>query len=49
VLNALWWAADVLGRDGPLVSALPHDAVLDLLAAHGRLERCAGCACRTGG
>jgi D-aminopeptidase len=39
VLNALWFARDVRGRDGRLVRALPHDDVLDLLAARGRLER----------
>jgi hypothetical protein len=39
VLNALWFARDVRGRDGRLVRALPHDDVLELLAAHGRLER----------
>jgi D-aminopeptidase len=39
VLNALWFARDVRGRAGRLVRALPHDDVLELLAAHGRLER----------
>jgi D-aminopeptidase len=39
VLNALWFAHDVRGRAGRLVRALPHDDVLALLAAHGRLER----------
>jgi D-aminopeptidase len=39
VLNALWFARDVHGRDGRTVRALPHDAVLEQLAAHGRLER----------
>jgi D-aminopeptidase len=39
VLNALWFARDMRGRDGRLVRALPHDDVLELLAAHGRLAR----------
>jgi L-aminopeptidase/D-esterase-like protein len=39
VLNALWFAHDVRGRDDRLVRALPHDDVLELLAAHGRLDR----------
>jgi D-aminopeptidase len=39
VLNALWFARDVRGREGRLVRALPHDDVLEILAAHGRLER----------
>jgi D-aminopeptidase len=39
VLNALWFARDTPGRDGRLVRALPHDDVLDVLAAHGRLAR----------
>jgi D-aminopeptidase len=39
VLNALWHARDVTGRDGRTVRALPHDDVLGLLAAHHRLER----------
>jgi D-aminopeptidase len=38
VVNALWWAHDTRGREGRLVRALPHDDVLELLAAHGRLE-----------
>ncbi|HEY7732968.1 MAG TPA: P1 family peptidase [Gaiellaceae bacterium] len=37
VLNALWAAVDTTGRDGRVVRALPHDATLELLAAHGRL------------
>jgi D-aminopeptidase len=37
VLNALWAAADVAGRDGFVARGLPHDDVLGLLAAHGRL------------
>ena len=36
VLNALWAAPDVTGRAGRAVRGLPHDAVLDLLRAHGR-------------
>ena len=36
VLNALWAAPDVTGRAGRVVRGLPHDAVLDLLRAHGR-------------
>jgi D-aminopeptidase len=39
VLNALWFASDVRGRDGRLVRALPHGDVVELLAAHGRLRR----------
>lgn len=39
VLNALWAAPEVLGREGRIAPALPHDAVLELLEAHGRLAR----------
>jgi D-aminopeptidase len=39
VVNALWAAPDVVGRDGRVGRALPHDAVLELLDAHGRLAR----------
>jgi D-aminopeptidase len=39
VLNALWFARDVRGRDGRLVRALPHDDVIEVLAAHGRVAR----------
>jgi D-aminopeptidase len=39
VLNALWNAERTEGRRGRVVEALPHDAVLELLAAHRRLER----------
>jgi D-aminopeptidase len=39
VLNALWHACDVTGRDGRTGRALPHDDVLGLLASHHRLER----------
>lgn len=38
VLNALWAAPEVVGRDGRVGRALPHDGVLELLAAHGRLR-----------
>jgi D-aminopeptidase len=37
VLDALWHAVDTTGRDGRTVHALPHDDVLAILAAHGRL------------
>jgi D-aminopeptidase len=37
VLNSLWAASDVVGRDGRVVPALPHDDVLELLERHGRL------------
>jgi D-aminopeptidase len=37
VLNALWAAPDVEGRAGRIVPGIPHDAVLELLAAHGSL------------
>lgn len=37
VLNALWAAPDVVGRDGRLARGLPHDAVLELLQRAGRL------------
>ena len=39
VLNALWNARRTEGREGRVVEALPHDDVLELLAAHRRLER----------
>lgn len=39
VLNALWAAPDVVGREGRVGRALPHDDVLEILAAHGRLDR----------
>jgi D-aminopeptidase len=38
VLNALWAAVDTTGRDDRVVRALPHDAVLELLNRHGRLD-----------
>ena len=37
VLNALWAAPEVTGREGRVGKALPHDDVLELLGAHGRL------------
>ena len=37
VLNALWAAPEVVGREGRVGHALPHDAVLELLDRHGRL------------
>jgi D-aminopeptidase len=39
VLNALWAAPEVVGREGRVGRALPHDDVLELLDAHGRLHR----------
>jgi D-aminopeptidase len=39
VLDALWSATTMTGRGGFTVPALPHDRVLELLAAHGRLDR----------
>ena len=37
VLNALWAASDTTGRSGHVAYALPHDVVLEQLAANGRL------------
>ena len=37
VVNSLWAAEDVTGREGRVVRALPHDQVLELLAQAGRL------------
>jgi len=37
VLNCLWAAETTHGRDGRVVERLPHEPVLELLAAHGRL------------
>ena len=37
VVNSLWAAQSVTGRDGRLVEALPHDETLALLAQAGRL------------
>jgi D-aminopeptidase len=39
VLNSLWAAPEVVGREGRVAPALPHDAVLALLEEHGRLTR----------
>jgi len=39
VLNALWAAPEVVGRDGHVGPALPHDDVLELLDRHRRLGR----------
>jgi D-aminopeptidase len=39
VLNALWAAPEVIGREGRVGRALPHDDVLEVLEAHGRLHR----------
>jgi D-aminopeptidase len=39
VLNALWAAPEVAGREGRVGRALPHDDVLALLDAQGRLGR----------
>ena len=38
VLNALWAAPDVEGREGLVERGLPHDEVLELLRARGALE-----------
>jgi D-aminopeptidase len=38
VLNALWNAQRTEGREGRVADALPHEDVLELLAAHQRLE-----------
>ena len=38
VVNALWCGRDVIGCDGRTVHALPRDDVLELLAAHHRVE-----------
>ena len=37
VVNALWSAERVVGRDGRVAEALPHDEVVALLRAHRRL------------
>lgn len=37
VLNALWAAPDVTGREGRVAPGLPHEPVLALLREHGRL------------
>jgi D-aminopeptidase len=38
VLNALWAAPEVVGRSGRVGRALPHDDVLEILRARGRLS-----------
>jgi D-aminopeptidase len=38
VLNALWAAPEVVGREGRVGHALPHDRVLEILQEHGRLK-----------
>ncbi len=38
VLNALWSAQTTSGREGRVFERLPHEPVLELLAAHGRLR-----------
>jgi L-aminopeptidase/D-esterase-like protein len=38
VLNALWPASDVTGRDGRTARGLPHEPVLALLREQGRLR-----------
>lgn len=37
VLNTLWAAPDVTGREGRVQRGLPHDETLELLRAHGAL------------
>ena len=49
VLNALWAATDTTGRSGNTAHALPHDEVLELLAASGRLPRTAVVGVGSGG
>jgi len=39
VLNAMWNAKTTSGAGGRVIEALPHDDVLALLEAHGRLAR----------
>lgn len=38
VLNALWAAPDVVGREGRVAPGIPHDEVLELLRRHHRIE-----------
>jgi D-aminopeptidase len=38
VLNALWHAETVVGREGRVAQALPHDAVLAALRSAGRVD-----------
>ena len=37
VVNSLWAAEDVEGREGRVIRALPHEPVLGLLRAAGRI------------
>jgi D-aminopeptidase len=37
VVNALWAAPDVTGREGRIERGLPHEETLELLRAHGAL------------
>jgi len=37
VLNALWAAPDVTGRENRIAPGIPHDAVLELLRRHDRI------------
>ena len=37
VLNALWAAPEVVGREGRVAPCLPHDEVLELLRRHDRI------------
>lgn len=39
VLNSIWAAPEVEGREGRVAPALPHDDVLELLERHGRFTR----------
>jgi D-aminopeptidase len=39
VLNSIWAAPEVVGREGRVGPALPHDDVLALLEQHGRITR----------
>lgn len=39
VLNSLWAAPEVVGREGRVAPALPHHDVLELLERHGRITR----------
>ena len=46
VLNALWAAPEVVGREGRVAPCLPHDEVLELLAAAPTASRYGGGMCR---
>jgi hypothetical protein len=37
VINALWSAERLVGREGRVAQALPHDEVVAVLRAHRRL------------